>query len=57
MKKDDLGVSDIEGKFAVVSIDGTTIYVSYMDNATKFYTIRGGTQGVFITGGKKFFRR
>ncbi len=45
VKKDDLGVSDIEGKFAVVSIDGTTIYVSYMDNATKFYTIRGGHGG------------
>ena len=45
VKKGDFTASDIEGKFAVVSIDGTTIYVSYMDNTTQFYTIRGGHGG------------
>ena len=43
--KADFTTQPIEGKIAVVSIDGTTIYVSYMDADTKFYTIRGGHGG------------
>ena len=49
-KKTDITASPIEGKFAVVSIDGTTIYVSYMDDTTKFYTIRGGHGGYVSLG-------
>ena len=49
-KKTDITASSIEGKFAVVSIDGTTIYVSYMDDTTKFYTIRGGHGGYVSLG-------
>ena len=45
VKKTELVASAIDGKIAVVSIDGTTVYVSYMDAATKFYTIRGGHGG------------
>ena len=42
LKKSELLASSVDGKFAVVNIDGTTIYVSYFDNATKFYTMQGG---------------
>ena len=49
-KKADFTASPIEGKFAVVSIDGTTIYVSYMDDTTKFYTVRGGHGGYVSLG-------
>ena len=45
VKKADFVASTVEGKFAIVSIEGRSIYVSYMDNATKFYTIRGGHGG------------
>ena len=45
VKKGDFTASHIEGKFSVVNIDGTTVYVSYMNNDTQFYTIRGGHGG------------
>ena len=50
VKKDDFVCLDVEGKFSVVTIDDTTIYVSYMDNDTKFYTIRGGHGGYVSLG-------
>ena len=40
----------VDGKIAIVSIDGLNIYVSYMDAATKFYTIRGGHGGYVSLG-------
>ena len=40
----------VDGKMAIVSIDGLNIYVSYMDAATKFYTIRGGHGGYVSLG-------
>lgn len=45
IQKNELTASTIEDKFAVITIDVTTIYVSYFDSATKFYTIRGGHNG------------
>ena len=45
VKKEQFAPAAVEGKVAIVSIDGTTIYVSYMDENTKFYTIRGGHGG------------
>ena len=50
LKKNALTTTEIEGKIAVVNIDGTTVYVSYMDAATKFYTIRGGHGGYVSLG-------
>ena len=35
----------VEGMMAIVSLDGLNIYVSYLDNGTKFYTIKGGHGG------------
>ena len=45
LKKNALKAAAIEGMIAVVNIDGSTVYVSYMDAATKFYTMRGGHGG------------
>ena len=45
IKKADFKASVVDGKVAVVSIDGTTVYVSYFEGDTKFYTIRGGHGG------------
>lgn len=45
IQKSELTASAIEGKFAIITIDVTTIYVSYFDSTTKFYTIRGGHNG------------
>ncbi len=45
LKKDNFVASEVDGKVAVVSIDETTVYVSYFDAATKFYTIRNGIGG------------
>ena len=50
LKKKDLTATAVEGKFAVVNIDGTIVYVSYMDATTKFYTIRGGHGGYVSLG-------
>ena len=45
IKKADFAVSEVEGKFAIISIEGRSIYVSYMDAATKFYTMKNGKGG------------
>ena len=45
LKKKDLTATAVEGKFTVVNIEGTTVYVSYMDATTQFYTMRGGHGG------------
>ena len=45
LKKADFAALPIEGKVAVVSIDGKTVYVSYFNNDTKFYTIQNGKGG------------
>ena len=45
VKKADLTATAVEGKIAVVSLDGTTVYVSYFDADTKFYTIMNGKGG------------
>ncbi len=45
VKKTDLAAVIVAGKIAVVNIDGTTVYVSYMDAATKFYTMQNGKGG------------
>lgn len=50
VKKTELVASAIDGKIAVVSIDGTTVYVSYMDAATKFYTMKNGKGGYVSLG-------
>ncbi|MBQ5643827.1 MAG: hypothetical protein IIV13_08790, partial [Bacteroidaceae bacterium] len=35
----------VEGMFAIVNVSGLNIYVSYLENGTKFYTIQGGHGG------------
>ena len=50
LKKSSLTASAIDGKMAIINIDGTTVYVSYMDADTKFYTIRGGHGGYVSLG-------
>ena len=45
VKKTELAAVIVAGKIAVVNIDGTTVYVSYMDAATKFYTMQNGKGG------------
>ena len=45
VKKEDVVVAKVDGCFAVVNIDDTTIYVSYFAENTKFYTIQGGHGG------------
>ena len=50
LKKSELSASAVEGKFSIIAVEDTTIYVSYMDAATKFYTIRGGHNGYVSLG-------
>ena len=50
IKKSDIACSEVAGMFAVVTIDGTTVYVSYFANDTRFYTIRGGHGGYVSLG-------
>ena len=45
VKKTDFTPTPSEGKIAVVSIDGTNVYVSYFDETTKFYTIKNHKSG------------
>ena len=45
IKASDLAVIEVEGTIPVVSIINTDIYVSYFDDATKFYTIQNGKGG------------
>ena len=50
IKRTSFTATPIEGKMAIVSIDGLNIYVSYMDASTKFYTMRGGHGGYVSLG-------
>ncbi len=45
VKKSQFTANAVDGKFAVVSLDGATVYVSYFDEGTKFYTIMNGKGG------------
>ena len=45
LKPADFVAATIEGKVAVVSIDKTTVYLSYMDENTTFYTMKNGKGG------------
>ena len=45
IKASSLEAIAVEGKKPVISIDGFTIYVSYFDAATKFYTMQNGKGG------------
>lgn len=45
VKKANVTALAVDGKMAVISIDGRTIYVSYFDAGTKFYTIQNGKGG------------
>ena len=45
IKKGDFAPAAVEGKMAVVNIDGTTVYVSYFNADQTFYTIQGGHGG------------
>ena len=58
LKRSHLKANAVEGKLASANIDGSTVYVSYFDADTKFYTIRGGHGGYvslnpdYVEGGK-----
>lgn len=45
ISKSNFTATNVDGKIAVVSIDDTTIYVSYFDADTKFYTIKNHKSG------------
>ena len=45
IKKGDFDPAAVEGKMAVVTIDATTVYVSYFNANQTFYTIQGGHGG------------
>ena len=45
LKRSHLKANEIAGKIATANVDGSVVYVSYFDAATKFYTIRGGHGG------------
>ena len=45
LKRSHLKANAVEGKIATANVDGSVVYVSYFDAATKFYTIRGGHGG------------
>ncbi len=57
VKKSHFTANEVADKFAVVSLDGTTVYVSYFDVDTKFYTIQNGKGGyvssnpTYVSGG------
>ncbi|MBR3854846.1 MAG: glycoside hydrolase family 95 protein [Bacteroidaceae bacterium] len=57
LKKADFSALPVECKVAVVSIDSKNVYVSYFDEATKFYTIQNGKGGYvslnpgYVSGG------
>ena len=41
----DVSASTIDGKVAIINIDNSDIYVSYINENTQFYTIKGGHGG------------
>ena len=45
LNKSQFTASEVEGKIAVLNIDGRNIYVSYFDADTKFYTVMNGKGG------------
>ena len=45
LKKASFQALAVAGKFAVISIDGMNVYVSYFDESTKFYTVQNGKGG------------
>lgn len=45
LAKSQFTANAVDGKVAVVSIDGKVVYVSYFDEDTKFYTIQNGKGG------------
>ena len=45
LKSSHFTATPVDGKIAIISIDGLSIYLSYMDAATTFYTMRGGHGG------------
>ncbi len=45
VKKSHFTANAVAGMMPVVTLDGTTVYVSYFDEATKFYTIQNGKGG------------
>ena len=45
IKSSEITAAAVSGKTPVVTIDGTTIYVSYFDASTKFYTMMNGKGG------------
>ena len=47
--KKDFTAETVSGKMSIINIEGSTVYVSYMDATTKFYTIRGGHGGYVST--------
>ena len=40
IQKDDVIATEVAGKVTIVNVEGSTIYVSYFDATTQFYTIR-----------------
>ena len=40
IQHDDIVATEVAGKVTIVNVEGTTIYVSYFDATTQFYTIR-----------------
>ncbi len=45
LQTSDITAPTVDGKFSVINIDDEGVYVSYVDNNTQFYTIKGGHGG------------
>ena len=45
IKASDVTAVAVEGMFALVTVEGMNIYVSYLEEGTKFYTLQGGHGG------------
>ena len=50
LKVSDFTASAVDKMFTIINIDGNDIFVSYIDETTQFYTIRGGHGGYLSLG-------
>ena len=55
IKASDVTAVAVEGMFALVTVEGLNIYVSYLEEGTKFYTLQGG-HGGYVSMNSEYMR-
>ena len=55
IKASDVTAVTVEGMFALVTVEGMNIYVSYLEEGTKFYTLQGG-HGGYVSMNSEYMR-